>query len=202
LAQVFRLRFQPWVIFVRQRYSSGTYSACHGDLTTMTSFTIKAILLGFGAFGAAGCQGLGGKNHAQANAPADPCAPAPQHEEHQGFLARFFGKHHKNNDSNGVTAAMPRRGAPNVPLAPGETLVSYGETTMPVVEATSPSICPSVLPSAPCAIQPSVSMPSMAPGAPPTVAPPPALMPTPPRTEPQAQPVPARPTSRQMPQVN
>jgi hypothetical protein len=28
------------------------------------------------------------------------------------------------------------------------------------------------------------------------------LMPTPPRTEPQAQPVPARPTSRQMPQVN
>lgn len=160
----------------------------------MIRHTIKAILLGLGAFGAAGCNGLGGRNHAN----NDPCGAPDQHQEHKGFFARHFGLHNRNNHSPASTAAM-RRNAPNVPLNPGETLVSYGETTMPVIDASGPSLCPSPIPSAPCASAPTLSQPPLAP-VPSTVSPPPGL-PGQPRTEPQAQPVPARPTARTLPGV-
>lgn len=169
-----------------------------GKTTNMIRHTIKAILLGLGAFGASGCQGLGGRNHANSN--TDPCGAPEQHQERKGFLARHFGRHNHDNHSPGATAAM-KRNAPNVPLNPGETLVSYGETTMPVVEAAGPSLCPSPIPSAPCASAPSMAQPPLAP-VPSTVAPPPPALPGQPRPEPQAQPVPARPTARTLPSVN
>ncbi|MFM7110905.1 MAG: hypothetical protein ACKO26_07155, partial [Planctomycetota bacterium] len=72
----------------------------------MIRHTIKVILLGLGAFGASGCQGLGGRNHANSN--TDPCGAPEQHQERKGFLARHFGRHNHDNHSPGATAAMKR----------------------------------------------------------------------------------------------